>query len=172
MISEESLNKRALAHRGVFRHVFARNCAVRRITSAQAWAFLEKYHLIGPLKGRYHYGLFIERPGRSGLEAGTMVAVSVFSAARTWQKGERKVRSCEWLRAASLPDVRVAGGMGKLLQAFIADAHPDDIMSYADASWSSGAVYRTLGFVPDGSKTFPDGSESLKFRLRITNVSQ
>ena len=167
MISEETLNKRTLAHQGVFKHVFARNCAVRRISSAEAGAFLEKYHLIGPLKGRYHYGLFLERPGRSGLEAGTMVAVSVFSAARTWQKEDRTMRSFEWLRAASLPDVRVAGGMGKFLRAFIADAHPDDIMSYADASWSSGAVYRTLGFVSEGSKTFPDGSVSLKFRLTL-----
>lgn len=140
---------------------------MQRITSAQAGDFLERYHLIGRLKGRYHYGLFVEKPGRSGLEPGTMVAVSVFSAARTWQKEERSIRSFEWLRAACLPDVRVAGGMGKMLDAFIADAHPDDIMSYADASWSHGEVYLKLGFRPDGSKTFPDGSASLKFRLEL-----
>lgn len=166
-MEKTDLEKRTLAHMGEFRHVFARNCSVRRITSAAAGDFLARYHLIGRLKGRYHYGLFLDCPGRSGLEAGTMVAVSVFSAARTWQKEERTARSFEWLRAASLPDVRVAGGMGKMLDAFIADAHPDDIMSYADASWSHGDVYLKLGFRPDGSKTFPDGSSSLKFRLTV-----
>lgn len=57
--------------------------------------------------------------------------------------------------------------MGKLLKAFIEDVHPDDVMSYADASWSDGGVYRKLGFEEEEAKTFPDGRKSLKFRLKI-----
>lgn len=167
-MDREQIELRELAHKGVFRSVYARNCTVRRIDAATACDFLAKYHLIGPLKGRYRYGLFVEKPGRSGLPEGTLVAVSVFSAARTWQKEGRTVRSFEWLRAASLPDVRACGGMGKMLEAFVADTHPDDIMSYADASWSDGNVYSRLGFKPDGYKTFPDGSCSLKFRLKLS----
>lgn len=164
---QEDLRRRALAHKGVFRHVFARNCSVRRIPPALCVEFLEDFHLIGPLKGRYHYGLFLEKPGNSGLDTGTLVAVSVFSSARTWVKSGQRVRSFEWLRAASLPDVRVAGGMGKMLKAFISDVRPDDVMSYADASWSEGDVYRKLGFADEGIKTFGDGSVSLKFRLKL-----
>ena len=58
--------------------------------------------------------------------------------------------------------------MGKLLKAFIKDVRPDDVMSYADASWSSGDVYRKLGFKEEGAKIFPDGGKSLKFRLKLT----
>ena len=42
--------------------------------------------------------------------------------------------------------------MGKVLQKFISDIHPDDVMSYADLEWSDGQAYRQLGFIPDGKK--------------------
>ena len=58
--------------------------------------------------------------------------------------------------------------MGKLLKAFIEEVRPDDVMSYADASWSDGDVYRKLGFTEEGTKIFPGGGKSLKFRLKLT----
>lgn len=58
--------------------------------------------------------------------------------------------------------------MGKLLKAFIGDVRPDDVMSYADASWSDGDVYRKLGFSQEEDKVFPNGGRSLKFRLKLT----
>ena len=102
------------------------------------------------------------------IPSGTLVAVAGFSAPRVWRKGEREIRSCEWIRYASLEGVGVDGGMGKLLKAFIEDVKPDDVMSYADASWSDGGVYRKLGFLEEEPKIFPDGSKSLKFRLKLT----
>ena len=83
-------------------------------------------------------------------KSGELVAVASFSSGRTWTKGERTVRSFEWVRYASLPDVRVVGGMGKVLKAFEEDVHPDDVMSYADMEWTDGAVYERLGFIEDG----------------------
>ena len=58
--------------------------------------------------------------------------------------------------------------MGKMLKTFIGEVHPDDVMSYADASWSSGDVYKKLGFREEEPKIFPDGSRSLKFRLKLS----
>ena len=80
------------------------------------------------------------------------MAVATFSNARKWIKGEKVIRSYEWTRYASLPELRISGGMGKLLKAFIQDVHPDDIMSYADLEWSEGKVYEQLGFSLDGEK--------------------
>ncbi len=102
------------------------------------------------------------------IPAGALVAVAGFSAPRVWRKGGREVRSCEWIRYASLDGIGVDGGMGKLLKAFVEEVRPDDVMSYADASWSDGDVYRKLGFVQEGDKIFPDGNRSLKFRLKLT----
>ena len=52
-----------------------------------------------------------------------------------------------------MPGVRLSGGMGKLLQAFIEEVKPDDIMTYADLEWSEGKVYEALGFALEGVKS-------------------
>lgn len=134
---------RLLSHLGVFRSVFARNCEVRRIEKPLANAFLSENHNYGAAVCRHCYGLFEKK-------SGDMVAAATFSNARRWIKSGQEVRSFEWVRYASASGVRVAGGMGKVLDKFISDISPDDVMSYADIEWSDGAVYRRLGFAEEG----------------------
>ena len=83
---------------------------------------------------------------------GMLVAVATFSNARKWVKGGKEIRSYEWTRYASLPGLRVSGGMGKMLKTFINEVQPDDIMSYADLEWSEGSVYSQLGFTLEDRK--------------------
>ena len=93
-------------------------------------------------------------------------AVATFSNARRWLKDGVKISSYEWVRYASLPELRVIGGMGKLLNAFIDDVGPDDIMSYADAAQQDGGeAYRRLGFVEECTVE-GEGYRNIKFRLR------
>lgn len=95
----EMMRPRLLAQIGRFRSIFARNTSARRITGPEAAEFLKKCHTYSDAASRYRYGLFL---------GGTLlVAVATFSSARTWQKQEGVVRSYEWVRYASLPDVRV-----------------------------------------------------------------
>ena len=152
---------RLLAHLEIFHPVYARNCEVRRIEKDAAKEFLEACHSYGFSSCRYCYGLFIKRhTGHNCLNQnllaavtpGTLVAVATFSNARRWKKGEKEIRSYEWTRYASLPSLRISGGMGRALKAFIKDIEPDDIMSYADLEWSEGAVYEQLGFIREGMK--------------------
>lgn len=138
----EMMMPRLLAQLGRFRSVFARNTVVSRIGKEEAASFLDRCHSYRDAASRYRYGVFTK--------AGELVAVASFSSGRTWVKEGRTVRSYEWVRYASLPDVRVVGGMGKVLKAFEEDVHPDDIMSYADMEWTDGAVYERLGFIEDG----------------------
>ena len=86
------------------------------------------------------------------LSEGTLIAVATFSNARRWVKEGKEIRSYEWTRYASLPDLRVSGGMGKMLKAFTKEVQPDDIMSYADLEWSEGEVYERLGFEAEARK--------------------
>ena len=170
------MRARLLAHLDVFIPMYARNCEVRKIDKETAAAFLAVNHSYGDAACRYRYGLYLKRyTGKSleisrlaslarndsggsfarndsGVEPGSLVAVATFSNARKWQKGDKTIRSYEWTRYASLPGVRISGGMGKMLQAFIQDQQPDDIMSYADLEWSEGAVYEQLGFALEGRK--------------------
>jgi hypothetical protein len=81
-----------------------------------------------------------------------LIAVATFSNARKWIKDGKEIRSYEWTRYASGPELRVSGGMGKLLKAFIKEVQPDDIMSYADLEWSEGKVYEALGFSEEQPK--------------------
>ena len=162
----EMMKERMLAHCGIFTPVFARNCEVRRIGRPEANSFLGKSHSYGGASCRYCYGLYVRRyTGSSAEEArdkvktrslypeGALVAVAEFSNARKWVKGDKTIRSYEWIRYASMPDLRISGGMGKILQKFIEDIRPDDIMSYADMEWSDGSVYRQLGFTKEGTKS-------------------
>ncbi len=173
-------SKRLLAHLEIFHTVYARNCEIRRIDKGTAADFLGRCHSYGDAACKYRYGMFLKRytghsarlPGAapvSGgeegafhgevqvvdrrLPAGTLVAVAEFSGARRWLKVDKSIRSHEWTRYASLPDVRVAGGMGRILQHFIREVSPDDIMTYADMEWSEGQAYRQLGFEEEALKT-------------------
>ena len=158
---QEMMKARVLAHLEVFDQVYARNCEIRRIDKATAAEFLAANHSYGDSSNRYRYGLFLKRHtghiASEGVETwkypvGTLVAVATFSNARKWVKEDKTIRSYEWIRYASLPGLRISGGMGKLLKAFIEEVQPDDIMSYADLEWSSGEVYSTLGFAEESLK--------------------
>ncbi len=141
----QMMEARLLAHLEIFTSVFARNCEVRKIERQEAQSFLSANHSYGYAACRHRYGLFEKK-------SNTLIAVATFSNARKWIKDGREIRSYEWTRYASLPDIRISGGMGKLLKSFINEVHPDDVMSYADLEWSEGRVYRKLGFKREDSK--------------------
>ncbi|CCX55729.1 uncharacterized protein BN459_01379 [Bacteroides sp. CAG:1060] len=110
----------------------------------------------------------------SHVKEGTLAAVAVFSNARRWEKEGRIIRSYEWIRYASLKGLRVTGGMGKLLNAFISEVRPDDIMSYADTDYPDGGdAYRQLGFIQESTKEC-NGHLNIKYRLRpiLTHITE
>ena len=168
------MEARLLAHMEVFSQAYARNCEVRRIDKETAQRFLNDNHSYGYAACKYRYGLFLKRhtghiareieeerflgcarnDNRSdrGDIVGTLIAVATFSNARKWIKDGKEIRSYEWTRYASVPELRVSGGMGKLLKAFIKEVQPDDIMTYADLEWSEGKVYEVLGFSEEQPK--------------------
>lgn len=162
----DAVRARLLAHASRFRQVYARNCSVRRIDRTTAAHFLSETHSYGDALSRFRYGLFIDRvTGEKGAlpsvldeakdippSPGDLVAVATFSKARNRVVGGRRVRSHEWVRYASLPGVRVEGGMGKLLDAFVSEVGPEDVMTYADLEWSDGRAYRELGFALVGPR--------------------
>ena len=153
------MQSRLLAHLQVFTQIYARNCEIRKIDKATAATFLSENHSYGDASCRHRYGLFLKRyTGHTRdidairPEAGSLIAVATFSNARKWTKGDKVIRSYEWTRYATLPQVRLSGGMGRVLKTFIEEVKPDDIMTYADLEWSEGKVYETLGFKLEGKK--------------------
>ena len=149
--------------------LFARNCSVRRLDRVRAAAFLDANHRMGSCNCRYCYGLFVDRTTGSretSVEAGSLVAVATFSSGRTMRDG---TRSFEWIRFASLRGLRVIGGMGKLLDSFVQDHSPDDVMTYVDASDSDGSAYMELGFTRE-ALVQRNGWSNIKLRKRFTKA--
>ena len=136
--------------------VFARNCEVRAVTPEAAASFLQRNHVYGSARARYRLGLFRIR-STGNAEAGMdqtpgMVAVATFSDGRQREDG---TVSYEWVRYASVQGARVVGGMGRLLDAFVAtvgDGTLMDVMTYADLEWYDGRSYLRLGFKPCGDR--------------------
>ena len=176
--AREMVQERILARLERFRSVFARKCRILSGRGNHEFGelvrdFLKKNHSYYSAKCRYRYALEFE---------GEIVAVATFSEGRPMvrqlsdmlknvPKGEQTEEdgslrddivifdSYEWVRYASRPGIRVVGGMGKLLNAFIEERYtridPDtsiEIMTYSDNEWGNGEVYFKLGFKYAGER--------------------
>jgi len=143
----ELLISRLLVNLGKSRTIFARNCEVRTIDNHTAKAFLNCNHLLGHTSASYYYALYEIKGNKTFPEiSNEPVAVAAFSSPRPMNRDGEIISSYEWVRYASRRGVRVAGGMGKLLNYFVNEQSPQEIMSYADRDWSEGDVYKKLGF--------------------------
>lgn len=170
--AREMVQERILARLERFRSIFARKCKVisgrgNQAVAEQVREFLHRHHSYSSAKCRYRYALEYE---------GEIVAVATFSEGRPMvrkigsllqnvPKEEQEnaeiliFDSYEWVRYASLPGVRVVGGMGRLLNAFIEERYtriepgtPLEVMTYSDSEWGNGQVYEKLGFKYAGER--------------------
>ena len=144
------LRWRILSHLGKFVNIHGRLCKAMRITKTQADSFLQQNHLHNSPQAKHKYGLFYKQQ---------LVAVATFSGGRPIEREGKIYRSYELVRFANYQNFIVNGGIGKLVAHFVAEQKPDDIMSYADADWSSGRSYEKLGF------QFIEYTEPQKFYL-------
>lgn len=121
---------------GLSKKVYARNTKIQRIKNKDAREFLEEHHLQGGYRGiQISYGLFHEDE---------LISVMTFDS----QEGRKQMPEDEYnlSRFCSKKGTAVIGGASKLLTAFCREQKPNRIISYADADWSNGGVYETLGF--------------------------
>lgn len=135
---QEQVKARILSLLGQNKTISARETQIVKIDKPTLIAFLVQNHMMEPVSAKYKYGLMYK---------GILVAVASFSAPKTFYREDGEFRSVELVRYASLQGVNVVGAMGKLLEHFIEQHHPDDIMTYTDREWSDGEVYEKLGFV-------------------------
>ncbi len=122
---------------GLARRIYARETVVVRIDKRIAVNFLDEYHLQSSLPGKYRYGLYYQ---------GELFAVAVFSGARIMRDISDSHRSFELLRFCQKSNYIVVGGLSKLLKEFIREFQPQDIMTYADLSWTQESSLQKLGF--------------------------
>jgi len=139
------LRNRLKANLGLHRSIFARNCYAKVISVLDAKKFLDNNHMLGYTRSCFRYGLYTTKES-PGIKSGSLVAVATFSRPRTMNREGTLVESYEWIRYANIAEYRVVGGMGKLMELFISEVNPQEIMSYADIEWGGGNAYHKLGF--------------------------
>nr|WP_068892398.1 hypothetical protein [Pedobacter panaciterrae] len=122
---------------GLNNRIHARKTKIIAITQQQANDFLNDNHLQASAKANYKFGLSLDDQ---------VIAVGCFSNLRYMKGRSPGYRSAELIRFASLTGYTVIGGFSKLLQHFIKNYKPDDVMSYADRDWSLGKAYEQSGF--------------------------
>lgn len=119
----------------------ARECIVKEIGWGVAKKFLDKWHLQGsgtaPFKS---IGIYADQ---------VLLAVMTFSKPRKalMQKNNNSVY--ELMRFATNGS-NIRGGAGKLFSYFIKSYNPEKVISYADNRWSTGNLYKMLGFTFEG----------------------
>ena len=116
--------------------IYGRKTLIKEITRAEAIKFLDNNHLQGSyLRILKAYGLYHKE---------TLVSVMTFDH----QEGRKKMNDNEWnlSRFCNILNTTVVGGASKLLQHFIKNNTVTRVISYADADWSIGGLYETLGF--------------------------
>lgn len=111
--------------------IHARKTTVAAISNQEGNEFFKIHHLQGGAKAQHTFGLFYN---------GELVAAMSFGKPRFTKKARWEI-----IRFANKSGVSVVGGASKLLKRFRSE-FSGSILSYADRSWSSGDLYRALGF--------------------------
>ena len=154
---------RILNKLGTSKTIFARKCDIQEIESKNAREFLERTHIQGYCKSSIKIGLYYQ---------GKLVSIMTFGEKRV-ALGNKKnlVNEYELLRFSSENDTVVIGGASRLINYFIKNYKPKNILSFADRNWSNGNVYEKLGFTKI-SETNPnywyikDGERFHRFNFR------
>lgn len=111
---------------GLCKRIYARKCALNKITSKEAAKFHEKYHLSGSVPASLNFGLFYE---------GKLVQVASFAKSRFNKKYEYEcTRMCS-------ANVCVLGGTSRLFKMM----ENESLITYADLRFGNGRVYDIIG---------------------------
>jgi len=112
--------------------IYGRSTTIVELSSKAANIFVDVNHLQRACKSHVRYGL---------MYGSELVACMTFGKSRFSNKYEY-----ELLRYCSKIDSTVVGGASKLFKHFIRQIHPSSVVSYADRSWNTGAMYGQLSF--------------------------
>ena len=125
----EIIKNRLIAILGKGPKIFARKCKVIEVSTIDYKEFTNKPHLQGYAHATIKYGLTYDDK---------LVAVMGFGKSRYTSDGFEMIRFCS--------DNTVVGGASKIFKHFIKQHDPVSVVSYANRCWSTGSLYKTLGF--------------------------
>lgn len=127
--------------------IYARKCLMREMDDNNLIRdFLNKNHIQGYVGSSVKIGLFYENE---------LISLMTFGKTRKHMGYKSKENHYELLRFCNKLNTNVIGGASKLFKYFIETYNPEEIITYADRSWSQGKLYYELKFSLVG-KTEPN----------------
>ncbi len=117
--------------------IYARKCDIREVNNFDYRDFLTRNHIQGYVGARAKLGLYFNNE---------LVSVMSFGSLRRVLGQKGKETSWELLRFCNKLGVSVVGGASKLFKYFINNYSAIEIISYSDKCWSTGNLYKQLGF--------------------------
>ncbi len=150
---------------GISDKIYARKCTVKEVTNKEIISFLNANHIQGFINAKVSIGLFYNNE---------LVSIMSFDK----YEGRNKMNSNGWNlnRFCNKLNITVIGSASRLLSYFIKSYNPHRIISYADKNWSTGDLYKKLGFIeikntePD-YKYIVDGKRKHKSGFRKSNLN-
>ena len=143
--------------------IMARKCIIKEIKdNFIVNNFLENNHLQGKSNSCVKLGLYYND---------NLVSIMTFGNLRKALGGKSKEGNWELIRFCNSLNTNVIGGASKLFKYFLKTYSPQYILSYADMSYSTGNLYKILGF-DDKGNTKPnyywckDGKKYNRFSYR------
>jgi len=112
--------------------VHARHTEVYEITAKQYKNFCEENHIQRYASASYKLGLYHDK---------TLLSVMSFSKPRF-----SSLADWELVRYCSKNNYLIQGGASKLFSYFVKEKNPNSVLSYASNNYSSGNLYKILGF--------------------------
>ena len=120
--------------------ISARSCVVKNVSAADATLFLNNNHLQGAINSKYKFGLYYNDE---------LVSLMTFGKLRASLGTKSNNSTCELYRFCNKLGVTVIGGASKLFKHAVNVLKNDnilDIITYAKRDWSTGNLYKKLGF--------------------------
>ena len=137
LFKKEIVKSRILNLIGKSERIYARKCEIREINNNEiVREFLNNNHIQGFVGSKVKLGLFYKD---------SLVSLMTFGNLRK-SMGQKSNESYEMLRFCNKLNTIIIGGASKLFKYFIDNYKLNEIISYADRSWSSGELYEKLGF--------------------------
>jgi len=118
--------------------IFANDVEIKEISDNKIIRyFLEKNHIQGFVGSQFKFGLYYNDE---------LVSMITFGKQRKNMGIKSSPDSYELLRFCNKLNTNIIGGESKLFMYFIDNYKPEEIITYADRSWSQGELYYKLGF--------------------------
>jgi len=150
--NKQNIVKSIINHKlGYSSKLYARKCKIISLNTKDYDSFMTENHIYGSRDASVRIGLTYN---------GELVACMSFAKHHKYK--------WEIIRYAQAIGSTAIGGAGKLLNHFIALHDPKSILTYADARYSTGNLYKKLGFKPCGLtkpnyKYYKDGNTSILY---------